>query len=63
MQKRIEFITSKKEDLYYISNALNLVSIRLHENFGFLKFSEAPGYGDVSFDGGLGYLFKLAYKK
>ncbi len=60
-EKRIQFIQSKKEDLYYVSNSKNLASIKLHEHFGFKKVSEAPGYGSVSFDGGLGYLFQLKY--
>jgi ribosomal protein S18 acetylase RimI-like enzyme len=55
---RIRWIADRDSAAYYFANARNRVSIALHAAFGFAEIGRAPAFGDVSFVGGEGILFR-----
>lgn len=53
---RIEAISMKANEVFYVVNAENKSSIRMHEKLGFKVISEEKGFLKVSFTGNRGYL-------
>jgi ribosomal protein S18 acetylase RimI-like enzyme len=56
--ERLKFIKKKSNEIFYIVNAQNKVSIALHEKLGFKKIDEASTFLNVKFDGDKGFLFQ-----
>jgi ribosomal protein S18 acetylase RimI-like enzyme len=57
---RMRWIGDRGTAAYYFANAMNRVSIALHEEFGFVEVVRDSSFGGVSFVGGEGILFKAA---
>jgi ribosomal protein S18 acetylase RimI-like enzyme len=57
--ERLEWIAQRSGSAYYFANALNRVSIALHERFGFAELARGPEFCGVSFTGGEGILFEV----
>lgn len=55
-QIRIEEISKISNEVFYIVNAENKSSIKLHEKIGFEIIDEGAGFLKVTFSGGKGYL-------
>jgi len=58
-RRRLEFLATRTQEVFYLVNAQNRASIDLHEEFGFEERTRdfvAPG---VSFTGGVGILLRL----
>lgn len=56
---RLEEIFKRTDRAYYIVNAENKSSIKLHEKLGFRIIEEGEGFLRVSFTGGKGYLCEV----
>jgi aminoglycoside 6'-N-acetyltransferase I len=55
---RMRWIAERGSAAYYFANAMNRVSIALHQGFGFVEIARAPAFGSESFVGGEGVLFR-----
>jgi ribosomal protein S18 acetylase RimI-like enzyme len=60
---RIARISKIAQEVYFVVNAGNRVSIELHEQLGFIRINEAEGFLNISFEGNKGYLFKKEIQK
>lgn len=58
-EERLRWIGARNRFAHYFSNARNLVSIALHERFGFVELSRGSQFAGVSFVGGEGVLFRV----
>jgi len=58
---RLEWLMARTDRVYYFANAKNRVSIALHEPFGFVEKTRAFAIPGVTFQGGEGILFELAF--
>lgn len=59
--KRVEVLKSLGvKEFYSIVDASNLTSMKMHKEFGYVEVERAPGFMQVSFNGGIGCLFKLS---
>jgi HAD superfamily hydrolase (TIGR01509 family) len=54
---RLNILSKITDQVFYICNARNKSSIVLHDSFRFKKVSDAKGYMNILFDGGVGHLF------
>lgn len=57
--ERLQWIAERSQFAYYLSNARNLVSIALHQRFGFIEVARGAELAGVSFVGGEGILFQV----
>jgi ribosomal protein S18 acetylase RimI-like enzyme len=55
---RVDWIAARDRVAYYFANAGNQASIDLHREFGFVEMTRDFAYPRVSFQGGVGILFK-----
>ena len=55
---RMRWVAERSSRVYYFANARNRVSIALHDSCGFVEIARAARFGDVTFVGGEGILFK-----
>jgi GNAT superfamily N-acetyltransferase len=58
---RLSWIAERGTAVYYFANAMNRVSVALHEGFGFVEVARGPSFGAESFVGGEGILFKAEF--
>lgn len=56
---RLRWVAERADEVFYFVNALNQVSIALHDQFGFVEVTREFYYPRVSFTGGEGILFRL----
>lgn len=56
---RLRWIAERSDLAYYFANAMNRVSIALHDAFGFKEVARGTEFAGVSFVGGEGVLFKV----
>lgn len=47
------------KEFYSIVDSSNLTSMKMHQNLGYKEIERAPGFLHISFNGGVGCLFKL----
>lgn len=60
IRARIDFAWSSGQDaVYYFANARNELSISLHAKFGFSEIERPFTFPGVTFEGGVGVLFRL----
>lgn len=59
-QGRLDQLAGLTEEVWYFTNAHNLVSIALHERLGFRLHTEEFAIPGVAFEGGRGALFRRA---
>ncbi len=62
-QKRLEWLRTRADDVYYFANARNRASIDLHARLGFNEVTKDFWFPGVSFTGGVGILFRLRLGK
>jgi ribosomal protein S18 acetylase RimI-like enzyme len=55
---RIRWVARRSDSVYYFANSRNLVSIALHERFGFVEIGRGPRIVGTTFEGGEGILFR-----
>ena len=58
IEERLIKISENSSEVYFVVNANNKTSIKLHEELGFKKINEGEGFLNIKFDGGKGCLFK-----
>jgi ribosomal protein S18 acetylase RimI-like enzyme len=67
-QNIASFLSSKRaevlrglgvKEFYSIVDTSNLTSMKMHQNFGYAEVARALGFLHISFNGGMGCLFKL----
>jgi len=58
----LNWIAQRDRYAYYFANAQNRVSIELHEQFGFMELTQDFTYPGVTFEGGIGILFRVELK-
>ncbi|MCA9727026.1 MAG: GNAT family N-acetyltransferase [Candidatus Eisenbacteria bacterium] len=56
---RLDWIAKRDRWVYYFANARNQVSIDLHREFGFEEITRDFTFPGVTFDGGVGILFRV----
>lgn len=57
-EQRLQRLTNKTSDVFYFANAKNAASIDLHEKFGFQEVTRDFIFPGVTFEGGVGILFR-----
>ncbi|RZF22369.1 GNAT family N-acetyltransferase [Halobacteriovorax vibrionivorans] len=57
-RKRLDHINQVASKAYYVANANNKTSIRMHEKFGFKEKERGAGFLKICFNNGLGILFE-----
>jgi ribosomal protein S18 acetylase RimI-like enzyme len=57
---RLDWIAERDDEAFYFANARNVVSIELHEAFGFTEVTRDFTFPGASFEGGVGVLFRAA---
>ena len=57
-KKRLQWLSDKTPHVFYFANAKNTPSIDLHEKFGFHEITRDFIYPGVTFEGGIGILFR-----
>lgn len=57
-EERMALISENSNEVYFVINSINRVSIELHKKLGFKKIDEGKGFLKIKFDGRKGYLFK-----
>lgn len=62
IRQRLLLISYMADEAYYFANALNLVTIELHERFGFKELTRDFVFPGVIFTGGEGILFRAVLK-
>ncbi len=55
---RLDWIKERDSWAYYFANIQNRVSIQLHREFGFVELTRDFTFPGVTFDGGIGVLFR-----
>ena len=55
---RLEWIWARSDEAWYVVNASNAASLKLHQRWGFREVARAYGFHEVTFDGGEGLLLK-----
>ena len=58
IEERLIRISENSSEVYFVVNANNKASIKLHEELGFKKIDEGEGFLNIKFDDGKGCLFK-----
>ncbi len=56
---RLDWISQRAKTAYYLANARNQVTIKLHQKFGFYEVSRDFSSPGVTFEGGEGILFQV----
>ena len=59
-EKRLEWIWARTDEAWYVVNAGNAASLKLHQRWGFREVARGSGFHAVTFDGGEGLLLKAA---
>ncbi|MDB5098722.1 MAG: hypothetical protein JWM80_3143 [Cyanobacteria bacterium RYN_339] len=59
--RRLAQVRPMSPEVYYFANARNLASIDLHTRFGFQEVTRDFVFPGVTFTGGVGILFRLAF--
>ncbi len=57
-ENRLKWLTGKTHFVFYFANARNAASIDLHEKFGFHEITRDFIFPGVTFEGGVGILFR-----
>jgi L-amino acid N-acyltransferase YncA len=58
--KRVEILKNLGvKEFYSIVDTSNLTSMKMHQNFGYVEVTRAPGFLHMNFNGEMGCLFKL----
>ncbi|BCW50331.1 N-acetyltransferase [Arthrobacter sp. StoSoilB13] len=57
-EKRLEWIWARTDEAWYVVNARNAASLKLHQRWGFREVARGSGFHAVTFDGGEGLLLK-----
>lgn len=57
-ENRLQWLTNKTSHVFYFANAGNAASIDLHEKFGFNEITRDFIFPGVTFEGGVGILFR-----
>jgi ribosomal protein S18 acetylase RimI-like enzyme len=56
---RLQWLAGHTSKAYYFANALNQVSIELHQKFGFVEVTRHFFFPNITFAGGTGILFEV----
>lgn len=57
-KKRLDHIKQLSSKVYYVANADNKTSIKMHKKFGFKEIGRGEGFLKIRFNGGKGVLFE-----
>jgi len=60
-QIRLDWISQRKPEAYYVVNARNRVSIELHKKVGFREITRDFYYPGIIFEGGIGVLYRINF--
>ena len=58
-RSRLDWLAQRASQAWYVANAHNEASIRLHARLGFVEVDRGVNHPAVTFDGGVGVLYRL----